>query len=96
MLNGSTDSILRASGLSESQEACIEALAQAIDEVRSGNVDAVGVIACFKDGFASVTAGRRAGDLYLGCADLQRKILDRVTGREGTAVGRGGLLKVAR
>jgi hypothetical protein len=93
LVNG--DSILRASGLSESQEACIEALQQAIDEVRSGNVDSVGVVCCFKDGFASVTAGRRAGDLYLGAGDLQRKILDRVTGRDQPA-GRGSIMKVAR
>lgn len=77
LINGGT--ILRASGLSESQEACVEILEQALDLAREGKIEAVAVVTCMKDGFASASAGRRAGDLHLGCADLQRKILDAVT-----------------
>ena len=93
----SEGTILRASGMSEAQEACVEVLEQALDEVRAGNVDAVAVVCCFKAGFASAMAGSRAGDLHLGCADLQHKILDAVTGRVVTASrGKGSILKVAR
>lgn len=66
--------------LSDSQQACVELLREALAEAERGAIFSVGVIACMDGGFATVMAGVQAGDLNLGCDDLKRKILDAVTG----------------
>jgi hypothetical protein len=65
--------------LNEDQEAVVELLKQALEQAKEGNIDAVGVICCMKDGFASVMAGRRAGDLYMAAGEMQDRILKEVT-----------------
>lgn len=51
-----------------------ETLAQALE----GNISSIGIVACMKSGYATVMSGRQASDLHMGCASLQRKILDAV------------------
>ena len=78
--------------LDESQRACVDLLEEALEQARDGKIDAVGIVVCMKGGFASVMAGKRAGDLNLGCDDLKRKILDAVTG--GNVAKPSSILKV--
>jgi hypothetical protein len=66
--------------LTESQQACVDLLEEALKEARAGNIHAIGIIACLDGGFASVMAGTHAGDLTLGAFDLQCKIREEVTG----------------
>lgn len=66
--------------LTEEQQAVITLLEEALREAKAGHINSIGIIACMPTGFASVMAGKQAGDLYLGAGDMQRKILDAVTG----------------
>lgn len=66
--------------LSEDQLACIDLLEEALEQVREGNINTLAVVACMEGGFASVMAGRRAGDLYMACGELQQRILAEVMG----------------
>ena len=53
---------------------CKETLAQALE----GSITSLGIVACMKNGYATVMAGRQASDLHMGAGSLQRKILDAV------------------
>jgi hypothetical protein len=66
--------------LSESQQACVDVLREAVEQAESGNVYSVGIIVCMKTGYATVMAGSGAADLNLGCDSLKRKILDAIEG----------------
>lgn len=66
--------------LDENQESCVVLLTQALELAKRGEIETCGVVMCRTGGFASEMAGTKAGDLYLGCADLQDKILTRVIG----------------
>lgn len=74
-----------ASKLTEDQQACVDLLEQALDEARAGKIGTIGIIACMDGGYASVMAGRRAGDLHLGCADLMDRIKEATRGKSGNA-----------
>lgn len=65
--------------LTEDQKAVVDLLKQALEQAEEGNIDAVGVICCMKNGFASIMAGRRAGDLYMAAGEMQDRILKEVT-----------------
>lgn len=67
--------------LTEAQQECIHVLKEALEQAEEGNIDAVGVIACMRGGYASAMAGTRAGDLMLGAFDLQCKIREATAGR---------------
>ena len=55
-------------------EVCKETLAQALE----GSITSIGIIACMKNGYATVVSGRQAADLNLGCDSLKLKILNKV------------------
>lgn len=81
--------------LNEDQKAVVELLMQALEQAEKGNIDAVGVICCMKNGFASVMAGRRAGDLYMAAGEMQDRILKEVTsGNVATRKGRSPIIKL--
>lgn len=74
-----TSPILMPVALTESQQACVELLTEALAEAKRGNINTVGIVVCMQAGFATVVAGHQAADLNLGCDDLKRKVLDAVT-----------------
>jgi len=74
--------------LTTEQQAVIEVLEETLETARTGAIDAIGVVVCMKDGYASALAGKRASDLNLGCDILKRKILDAVENR-GSQILRG-------
>lgn len=82
--------------LDENQQNIVELLQQALDEAKAGNIQTVGVLACFKDGYATVLWGTDAGSLNLACDDLKRKILDSVTGSAKTVATHSRILRAGR
>jgi hypothetical protein len=74
-----TSPILMKPVLSESQQACVDLLREALAEAEKGNVTTIGILLCMGNGFASVMAGTQAADLNLGCDDLKFKIHAAVT-----------------
>jgi hypothetical protein len=64
--------------LGEEEAACRDVLREAIELAEEGKVKSVAVIVCFEDGIATVMAGKKAGDLFLGAACLQNKIREAV------------------
>lgn len=71
--------ILMPTMLTDSQQACVDLLTEALAEAKRGNITTVGIVVCMQSGYASVMAGHQAADLNLGCDDLKRKVLDAVT-----------------
>lgn len=71
--------------INEDQQACIELLEEALEQARDGKIFALAMVVCMEGGFADVIAGRRAGDLYMGCGDLQSKILEAVKNQKAIA-----------
>ncbi len=63
---------------SEDQIACIELIKETLAQALEGNISCIGIVACMPNGFASVMAGNRPGDLNLGCDDLKARILEAV------------------
>jgi hypothetical protein len=72
-------------GLTEDQQACVDLLEQALDEARAGKIGTIGIVVCMDGGYASVMAGRKAGDLHLGCADLMDRIKEATRGKRSAA-----------
>jgi hypothetical protein len=66
--------------LGTDETACRDMLREALELAEEGKIKSVGVIVCFEDGLATVMAGKRAGDLFLGAACLQNKIREAVEG----------------
>lgn len=66
--------------LSDVQLDCIDKLAEALDEAKSGNVFTVGIIVCMKGGYGVTIGGTNAAELNLGCDSLKRKILEQIEG----------------
>ncbi len=64
--------------LSPDQLAVVDLLKEALAQALEGSITTVGIVACMKQGYATVLAGRQASDLFMGCASLQRKIIDTV------------------
>ena len=71
--------IFRKGPLTDDQSACVDLLQQALEMAEDGKVDSVCMVVCMTNGWATVMAGRRAGDLNLGCDDIKAKILAEVT-----------------
>jgi hypothetical protein len=67
--------LLRATGLTDAQQACVDLLEEALGEAKRGMIHTVGIVACMKSGYGSVMAGSQAADLNLGCDSLKKKIL---------------------
>ena len=74
--------LLSATPLTEAQMACVDLLAEALEQARAGNINSVGIVVCMKGGYASVMAGTQAADLNLGCDSLKKKILNVVDGED--------------
>ena len=74
--------------LTVEQQAVVDLLEETLETARTGVADAIGVVLCMKDGYASAMVGKRASDLNLGCDSLKRKILDAVENR-GSQILRG-------
>ncbi len=64
--------------LTDNQKACVDLLAEALEEAKRGMIETIGIVACMKTGYATVMAGSRAGDLNMGCDSLKKKIMDAV------------------
>lgn len=64
--------------LSEDQIAVIEICKETLAQALSGEISSIGIVACMKNGYATVLAGRQAADLHMGAGSLQRKILNAV------------------
>jgi hypothetical protein len=60
--------------LDESRQACIDLLADALDEATKGKIKSVAIVVCMDDGMATVMAGKDGAALNLGCDDLKKKI----------------------
>jgi hypothetical protein len=71
--------------LNEGQRACIELLEETLDVAQEGKVFALGIVVCMDGGYATVMAGRNAGDLNLGCDSLKRKIIDAIESGQSAA-----------
>lgn len=82
--------------LDDSQKQVVEVLEQALELARAGEINTVGVLACFKSGYASVHGGTDAGSLNLACDDLKRKILNDVTGSAKTVAAHSRILRAGR
>jgi len=85
-----------ASHLDEDQIAIVDLLKEALAEALEGNITTIGIVVCMKGGFASVMAGKQAGDLNLGCDDLKQRIRDAVTGSQKTRGASTRLLRGRR
>lgn len=64
--------------LDEDQKHCLEVLEQCIEQAKNGNIVSLAMVVCMKEGWTDIIAGRKAGDLYMGCGDLQDRILAEV------------------
>jgi hypothetical protein len=80
-----SNNILVPSGLNENQQACVEALEEALELAREGQIETIGIVACLPGGVAPVMGGNRAGDLALGCLKLLRMIDEATSGPEKAA-----------
>lgn len=80
--------------LDDNQQQVVDVLTQALELAKAGEINTVGVLACFKSGYASVMGGTDAGSLNLAADDLKRKILDNVTGSAKTLATKSRLLRV--
>lgn len=64
--------------LTPAQQDVVEILEETLESAKSGQIEAIGIVVCLKDSYASAVAGKRAPELNLGCDSLKRKILDAV------------------
>jgi hypothetical protein len=60
--------------MDEYQQACIDLLADALEEATKGRITAVALVVCMEDGMATVMAGKNGAALNIGCDDLKKKI----------------------
>ncbi len=70
--------ILNLKPLSEASQACVDMLEETLEQARSGSIETIAVIACFKTGYATAMSGSNAAQLNMGCDSLKRKILNAV------------------
>ncbi len=66
------------SKLTEDQIAVVDIVRECLAQALEGNISSIGIIACMKQGYATIVAGRQAADISLGCDSLKRKILNAV------------------
>ena len=64
--------------LSQDQLAVVEVVKETLAQALEGNISSIGIVACMPKGYATIISGRQASDLYMGCASLQHKILNKV------------------
>ena len=78
LLNGTQSIIGAKPKMTQDQLAVIEICKETLAQALEGEITTIGVVACMKNGYATVLAGRQASDLYMGCGSLQSKILGKV------------------
>lgn len=83
------------SALDDDQRRCLEVLEQCVEQAQAGNINSIGVVVCMKEGWTTIIAGRRAGDLYLGTGDLQQRILEEVKSGNVSRRSRSPLIKMS-
>lgn len=72
--NGSGILLSAAAPLDESRQACVELLADALEEATKGKIKSVAIVVCMDEGMATVMAGKDGAALNIGCDDLKKKI----------------------
>ena len=60
--------------LDESHQACVELLADALEEATKGRIKSCAIVVCMDDGIATVMAGKDGAALNIGLDDLKHKI----------------------
>lgn len=73
-VNGTVPLISATPPLDDMRKACVELLADALEEATKGRIRAVAIVVCMDDGIATVMAGKDGGALNVGCDDLKHKI----------------------
>lgn len=73
-VNGTVPLISITPPLDKMQQACVELLADALDEATKGKIRSVAIVVCMDDGIATVMAGTNGLALNLGCDDIKHKI----------------------
>lgn len=94
-INGSAG-VLRASGLDDMQQACVDLLSDALEEATKGRITSVAIVVCMDDGIATVMAGKNGGALNIGCDDLKMKIHAAMFGDGNVARKKSSILQVRR
>lgn len=64
--------------LTESQQACVDLLADALEQAKGGHISSVAIVVDMATGFGTGMAGANAARLNLGCDSLKRKLLSAV------------------
>ena len=72
--NGSGMLLSAAPPLDESRRACVDLLADALEEATRGKIKSVAIVVCMDEGMATVMAGKDGAALNIGCDDLKMKI----------------------
>ena len=80
--------------LNQYQRACVDLLQETLELALEGKVTSIGIIACLDGGYATVMAGKQAGDLNLGCDSLKGKIISAV--EEGNVAKPSRILQAHR
>lgn len=86
-------SIIKPIGLTESQQACVDLLTDALEEAVKGKITSLALVVCMNDGIASTMAGTQAGDLMLGIEQLRHNIRAEIFDR-GNVSKPSSILKV--
>ncbi len=73
-VNGTVPLISATPPLDEMRKACVELLADALEEATKGRIKSVAIVVCMDDGIATVMAGKDGAALNIGCDDLKNKI----------------------
>jgi hypothetical protein len=60
--------------MSAEQQACIDLLADALEEATKGRISSCAIVVCMDDGIATVMAGKQGAALNIGCDDIKHKI----------------------
>jgi hypothetical protein len=79
--------------LTTSQQACVDALTDALEEAMKGKITSLALVVCMADGIAPIMAGTQAGDLMLGIERIKQNILAEIFDR-GNVAKSSSILKV--
>ena len=73
-MTNSTPIIMTSPKLSDDQQACVDLLADALENATNGRISAVAIVVCMDDGIAPAMAGKNAGGLNCGLDQLKHQI----------------------
>ncbi len=66
--------------LGSAEQACVDLLEETLELAKEGKITSIGIIVCMQGGYATVMAGKQAGDLNMGADSLKHKIISAVEG----------------